>query len=69
MGFNAICAAGNLKSALRSSSKVQKILQFATIVHYPACQGYRYPTTSEEIQDLQQGGYILSDTEKVRLPQ
>ncbi|KAM0888596.1 hypothetical protein ACQ4PT_028241 [Festuca glaucescens] len=65
MGFNAICAAGKMKSSIRSGSAVQKKLQFATIVNYPACQGYRYPATAEEIQDLQQGGYILSDAEKV----
>jgi hypothetical protein len=65
MGFNAMRAAGRLKSALRSNSQTRRKLQFATIENYPACKGYRYPASAELIQDLVQGGYDLSESEKI----
>ncbi|KAM0824295.1 hypothetical protein ACQ4PT_070292 [Festuca glaucescens] len=64
MGMQAIRAAHKPKSAVRVGASSRKKLQFSTIEKYLACRGYKYPTTSDEILDLQQMGYSLSDAEK-----
>ncbi|KAM0881896.1 hypothetical protein ACQ4PT_032653 [Festuca glaucescens] len=68
LGLNAMREAGKPKSAIRSNSLARKKLQFTTIENYPACRGYRYPVSAEQIQDLQQGGYVLTEAEKIPAP-
>lgn len=56
------------KSSLSSSDSmhVKKSLRFATFLNYPACIGYRYPATTEEISIIQNdAGYDLQPDERL----
>ncbi|KAM0827059.1 hypothetical protein ACQ4PT_068439 [Festuca glaucescens] len=48
------------KSVLKSHSNdvpLSRKLSFAAIEAYPVCQGYEYPATDEQVEDLIQAGY------------
>lgn len=56
------------KSSLSSSDSmhVKKSLRFATFLNSPACKGYRYPATTEEISIVQNdAGYDLQPDERL----
>ncbi|KAM0852493.1 hypothetical protein ACQ4PT_051714 [Festuca glaucescens] len=51
--------------AIKEGEWIKDGSEFATIENYPAYRGYRYPVSAEQIQDLQQGGYVLTEAEKI----
>lgn len=59
------------KSSLRSFgvSRPMKSFSFATFINYPACQGYLYPATAEEISIVEKdAGYVLHPDERAPPP-